>query len=152
MTNLSEHFTLEELVFSQAALRNGLDNTPDAAQVANLSRLCATLLEPGRALVAVPWHIDSGYRSPLVNANIGGAPDSAHMEGRAADVIPMLSRNATLWDAFEVLHHSQLPYDQIIFECRAWIHLSAPPQGQTPRRQALVATGGPGHWNYELIK
>ena len=42
--NLSPHFTLEELTHSEAAARNGWDNTPKQEEIANLQRL-AYLLE-----------------------------------------------------------------------------------------------------------
>jgi len=139
------HFPLEELTFSQVALRKGLPNVPNMEQIANLTRLRDTLLEPGRLLIPVPWHVDSGFRSPEVNAAVGGAQNSAHMEGRAADVIP---KGVMLREAFDLLRHSALPYDQIIFECEAWIHLAIAREGQEPRRQALLAQGKPGDWHY----
>lgn len=149
MTPLSEHFTLEELTFSQVATRLGIDNTPPAAALENLPRLCALLLEPARTILAVPLHVDSGFRCPELNARIGGSPASAHMFGRAADVIPI---GLDLAAAFETLRlTADLPYDQIIFECAAWIHLAVAPEGAEPRREALTATGGPGTWRYARV-
>lgn len=144
----SEHFTIQELTFSQFALRHGISNTPNDQQLANLERLRDALLEPGRILLGeLPWHIDSGYRAPSVNAAIGGATDSAHMDGRAADVIP---KGISLLMAFDKLRVSSLPYDQIILECNAWIHLAIARVGVAPRRQALLAHGQPGAWAYVL--
>lgn len=139
------HFPLEELTFSQVALRKGLANAPNEEQMANLIRLRDTLLEPGRILIPVPWHVDSGFRAPLVNAAVGGAHDSAHMDGRASDVIP---KGVNLRQAFDRLRLSDLPYDQIILECDAWIHLAIARLGVAPRRQALLAKGYPGNWSY----
>jgi hypothetical protein len=146
--NLSPHFTLEELTFSQTALRKGIDNTPAAGAVENLTTLCATLLEPARDLLGVPLHLDSGFRSPALNEAVGGAKTSAHMDGRAADCIP---QGADLRQAFDRLRRSDLPYDQIIYECSAWIHLAIARKGETPRREALTATGGPGNWAYQPV-
>ena len=148
MTQLTEHFSLEELTFSQVASRQGIDNKPTPEVVTNLTRLATTLLEPARALIDTPTHVDSGYRSPLVNAAVGGARDSAHMDGRAADTVFL---GVPLQQAFDTLRATSLPFDQIIFECQAWIHLSIAPEGQEPRRQALTATGHPGAWHYELV-
>jgi len=146
---LSPNFTLEELVFSQTASRLGIDNTPPAVALEELGRLCATLLEPARTVLGVPLHVDSGYRCPELNSRIGGASASAHMEGRAADLIPI---GVPLATAFETLRtQADLPYDQIIFECAAWIHLAIAPPGAEPRRQALTATGNPGAWQYQLV-
>lgn len=144
MTKISPNFSLEELTFSQIALRTGLDNTPPGGAISNLTRLCAQLLEPARALLAVPLHIDSGYRSPAVNFTIGGAIDSAHMSGRAADIVPA---GMDLREAFDRLR-TLAPIDQIIIECNAWIHLAIADVGAVPRRQALTAAGAPGHWTY----
>lgn len=145
---LSEHFSLEELVYSQMALRKGLSNTPDEVQVRNLTRLAITVLEPGRILTGVPWHIDSGFRGPLVNAAVGGALNSAHLDGRAGDVLP---KGKPLRQVFDILRQSDLPYDQIIIECDAWIHLAIPPLDVPPRREMLLARGYPGAWRYERV-
>jgi zinc D-Ala-D-Ala carboxypeptidase len=146
MTAISKDFTVAELTFSQIASRQGIPNIPSAAQLANLEDLCTTLLEPARALLACPLHVDSGYRSPAINTLVGGASDSAHLDGRAADIIPI---GWTLLAAFHALRGSVLPFDQIIFECNAWIHLAIAEFGSQPRRQALIAQGGPGHWSYK---
>ena len=73
--NLSEHFTLEELVYSDIAQRHSLDNNPDKFVIANLTRL-AQLLESIRALFGKPIRINSGYRSVTVNALLGSKPAS----------------------------------------------------------------------------
>lgn len=147
--NLSAHFTLEELTFSEVAVRQSIDNTPDQAHIANLQRLCVTLLEPARELLGVPLHINSGYRSTRVNAAVGGAHASAHLLGLAADFVPI---GLDLREAFDKLRsHADLPFDQVIFECAAWIHLAAHADGLTARRQALTATGHAGAWNYQLV-
>lgn len=148
MTDLSTHFTLEELVFSQTALRLGIDNTPGSAEHACLIRLCWTLLEPIRTLLGVPVHVDSGYRSPALNAKVGGALNSAHVEGRAADLVPI---GMNLQTAFDLIRHTSLPFDEVITECDAWIHVSIASANATPRREALAASGGPGMWKYELV-
>jgi hypothetical protein len=70
------------------------------------------------------------------------------MEGRAADVVPI---GMKLREAFDKLRANWLPYDQIIMECDAWLHLAVPQLGLPPQRQALAATGGPGAWKYQLV-
>lgn len=143
---LTPNFSLEELTFSQTAARLGFDNTPNPAQQANLLSLCQTLLEPARIVLGVPLHVDSGFRSEWLNTQVGGAIDSAHLDGRAADIIPI---GLDLHDAFLKLKTmAGLPIDQLIIECDAWLHLAIAPSGQQPRLQFLVASGGPGHWTY----
>ena len=43
MTQLTDHFTLEELTRSEVALRNGWDNIPNGDEIANLTRLAQFL-------------------------------------------------------------------------------------------------------------
>jgi hypothetical protein len=147
-TPLTEHFALEELINSQTALRKGIGNMPTDVDVAELKRLCETLLEPVRTLLGVPLHVDSGFRSPALNEAVGGAVNSAHMFGRAADVIPV---GLDLRAAFHAVQLSDLPYDQIIIECGAWLHIASARAGEQPRRMALTASGGPGSWRYEEV-
>jgi zinc D-Ala-D-Ala carboxypeptidase len=59
MTQLSQSFTLQELVFSQTAARDGIDNTPGAAQVRALRGLCANILQPLRDSVGKPLVVSS---------------------------------------------------------------------------------------------
>lgn len=146
--NLTPNFTLEELTFSSTALRHNLDNSPNGDQLANLQRLCETLLEPARTLLGnSPFQVDSGFRCPELNALVHGVPNSAHKDGRAADVVPQA---LDLQLCFDELRKSSLPYDQIIFECAAWIHLAVAPDGQQPRRQALTAVrDAAGRFSYQ---
>lgn len=51
-----------------------------------LSRVLVRGLERYRAAVGGPVEIISGYRDPAHNRAIGGAPDSQHLYGNAADV------------------------------------------------------------------
>jgi len=145
---MSEHFPLESLTASQTAARKGIDNTPPPPAIAYLQLLTSTILEPARALLGVPFRVNSGFRCEALNEAVGGATHSAHMDGRAADVVPM---GMDLREAFDRLRSSDLPYDQIIFECNAWLHLAIARTREAPRRQALSAVGTPGHWTYSLV-
>lgn len=83
--HLSAHFSLREFVMSAAAVRHNLPNLPDSDTERRLKALCDNVLEPlrrrfGRILIT------SGYRSPKVNALVGGVPTSQHVRGEAADL------------------------------------------------------------------
>ena len=148
---LSDHFALADMTRSQMALRMGLANDPDPLTVANLTRLCQALLEPVRALLAVPLFVDSGYRSPVVNAAVGGAANSAHLYGRASDVVPA---GMSIEEAFARIRTAQragqlAALDQAIIECGAWIHLAVADAGAAARGEFLVGSGGPGKWIYK---
>ena len=143
---ITDHFTLEELTFSEKALRLGIPNVPPPDAVANLTRLATVLLEPLRDLLGVPIHINSGYRSFAINADVGGSSNSAHLGGCAADCVP-IGLNMSI--AFDKIQKSGLPFDQLIFECNAWLHIAVVRDVSTaPRGDCLLASGGPGNWSY----
>jgi zinc D-Ala-D-Ala carboxypeptidase len=149
MTQLSEHFTLKEMERSQIALRRGIDNTAPPEAVSNLTRLCQQLGEPIRALLAVPLHTDSGYRCPQVNILVGStAPHSAHLDGRAADWIPI---GMELRAAFDLVKASAFPFDQLIIECAAWLHCAIAIDGIEPRRECMIGTRSNGQWVYTHV-
>lgn len=144
MSLLSEHFSLEELTRSETATRHGIPNTPNRDQAAALGLLCVDLLEPARALLGVPLQVSSGFRCPDLNARVGGQPNSAHLDGRAADFIPI---GLSLDQAYMRLAQSDLPFDQLILEAAPsgsrWIHFACARLGEQPRRQAFHLTKRP---------
>jgi hypothetical protein len=129
----SRHFAAAELHVTSTGLPN--DPTPEAR--ANLERLCVELLEPIREAVG-PLRVSSGWRSPAVNAAVGGSRTSAHMRGCAADVVPLQLALAAAW-AEVVRLAPGLPLDQAVVyqrpRGRGWLHLG---WSATPRRQLLV--------------
>ena len=70
------------------------------------------------------------------------------MDGRACDFVPL---GLDLEAAFDKIRQSDLIFDQVIFECAAWIHLAVAPIGQVARRQALKAVRGTAGFSYEHI-
>ena len=84
-TMLTPHFTLDEFTASQTAARMGLPNMPSGQEMANLQRTAETMEKVRTILGDKPVLISSGYRSPAVNAAVGGASNSAHMSGLAVD-------------------------------------------------------------------
>ena len=131
---LTPHFTLAEMTVSQTAARMGIDNTPNARQVINLTRLCENILEPLRTMIGKPINISSGFRNPTINSLVGGSSTSQHMKGEAAD---FTVEGLTVQDLFDLVRTSTLPYDQLIQEFDAWVHVSFGPRN---RRQALIFT------------
>lgn len=84
--NLSKNFTLKELTVSETATRKGLDNTPNEEVISNLKTLAETILQPIRDHYGKSVRVNSGYRSPEVNASVGGSKTSDHCKGQAADI------------------------------------------------------------------
>lgn len=133
---LSPHFSLAELTVSNAGARAGLRNVPVGTALDNLTRL-AQLLESVRALLHnAPILVSSGYRSPAVNNLVGGAHNSAHTRGLAADFIA--PRFGTPRAICEAIRASSVQFDQLIHE-GTWVHIAAPAAGAVPRREVLTA-------------
>lgn len=129
--NLTPNFSLEELI---ATAHRGIDNTPPA-DVREHLKVLAEHLEAVRTLLGHPMHVNSGYRSSILNATVGGATFSAHMSGYAADFIcPGFGRPLTIC---RTIVESGMQFDQIIQE-GTWVHLSFAP---AMRRSVLTKAG-----------
>lgn len=139
---LSPHFTLAEFTVSQTAAREGIDNEPGAAALANLKRL-AERLEQVRSLLGCPILISSGYRSPPLNNAVGGAKNSAHMSGCAADFIAP-GAGTPLQVAMRIFNRKSIVFDQLINEYDSWVHFAIEPEGVDARREALTYKQGGG--------
>ena len=136
---LTEHFTLEELTLSETAARQGIDNTPDAGTICNLKRI-AIALEQIRSLVGKPVNVTSGYRSPAVNRAVGGAANSAHVQGLAADInVPGYTPKALA----NLIKNSSIQFDQLILEYDRWVHVAV--ATGKPRGQLLTIRNGTGY-------
>lgn len=134
MRHVSPNFTFAELTTTQHREFLTEQANPSAQVRANLVRLAVDLLEPARELVG-PLRVNSGYRCPELNRAIGGSRTSAHMDGRAADVVPV---DMDIPEAFAILADSELPFDQLILEFNRWIHIGGAAHGKGCRRQVLA--------------
>ena len=130
---LSEHFSLEELT---ATSHRQFDNTPNATEMANLTRLAATLEQVKTLLGGKPVMINSGFRSKQVNDSVGSKDTSQHRIGCAADIrVPGMTPN----EVVKAIIASGIGYDQLIREFDSWTHLSVPNDISTaPRKQVLI--------------
>lgn len=132
---LSPHFALSELVASQEAVRRRIDNTPDAARIENLRRLCETL-EQVRTVLGKPITINSGYRCLALNRAIGSKDTSEHVDGRAADIICPAYGNP--WQVARAIESAGIAFNQLILEYGAWVHISIPRAGVSAKMQTLT--------------
>jgi putative chitinase len=133
---LAPHYLLSECLASPTALRGGIPNDPTATIVDHLRESAGNLWEPVRLLLGVPVHVNSGYRSPSLNAATPGSSNtSAHCQGYAIDCKPL---GMPLADAMRRIVGSALEYDQAIYEFGSWIHLGWRGPGGRQLRQALM--------------
>lgn len=117
---LTDNFNLSEFVISETASRRGIDNTPPDFAINNL-RNTAMLMQLIRNKLGKPITITSGYRCPELNALIGGAKNSDHTRGEAADFIcPAFGTPKDI--AYQILA-SKIPFGQLILE-GTWVHIS----------------------------
>jgi zinc D-Ala-D-Ala carboxypeptidase len=142
MALLSRFFSLAEFTASDTAQRENIANEPSADEVARLDALCTGVLDPLRDSIAMAIKVNSGYRSPALNKRVGGAPDSQHVRGEAADI---QSSGMSVLDLFKSVVRLGLPFDQLIYEARSatakWVHVSHRTAGN--RGQIMVADFGP---------
>jgi hypothetical protein len=140
MTLLTPNFTLEEFTLSQTAARKGLPNVPSphGQAHANLIRLAKAMETVRFILGDQPVLISSGYRSPEVNAAVGGSKTSAHMSGLACDFsCPRFGSPRDICKKLEP-HMRDLGIDQLIHEYDTWVHLGLRPADLAPRHMALT--------------
>ena len=132
---MTPHFSLAELTHTD---HRSLDNTPNAAELANLKRLAEFLETVKTTLGGKPIMINSAFRSKAVNDAVGSKDSSHHRLGLAADFkVPGMAPDAVV----RTIIAANLPYDQIIREFSdpvkggGWTHISI---ADKPRRQSLI--------------
>ena len=135
---LSEHFCLTEFTTSLVAATRRIDNTPPLSAVSNLQQLCLHVLEPLRAHLGHAVRINSGYRSPRLNAAVGGVKTSDHTRGCAADIFVPDVKTGREWFAWMM---DNLEFDQLIWETASggkacWIHVGY--RGAGRNRQQVI--------------
>lgn len=137
---LTPHFALSEFLKSEYASRHGIDMTPSEQIKGELLALCEHILEPLRIHLGKPVIVTSGYRPPALNAAIGGARDSRHQYGRAADIhVPGM----TPLQVCQTIYALKLPFEQLIHEFAAWCHVAVMPEtGGNPETLTAVHING----------
>ena len=131
--NLTPHFTLEELTFTD---HREFDNTPNEQELANLQRLALFLEEVKKLLGGKAIMINSAFRSEQVNASVGSKDTSQHRKGCAADIrVPDMTPD----EVVQAIISSDLQYDQVIREFDRWTHVSIPNEKEhEPRLMSLI--------------
>ena len=128
---LSEHFTLGEL--TKSGSHPEVYNIPSHEAIANLTNL-TKWLEILRKTRGEPIVINSGYRSPQLNRKIGGAANSNHLTGCAADIRTSGMEQAICYAAILINYakESQQDFDELLIEKNRygaiWLHFAVRPR------------------------
>jgi len=135
---LTKNFSLDEMLESPTARRLKMVQqfSPDILIRENLLELCTKVLQPLRDYIG-PINVNSGYRCPELNYVLGGAKNSQHLYGQAADIQAV--GKITNKMIYETIIELKLPIDQVIWEYGtdenpSWVHVS---YGPRHRRQQL---------------
>ena len=135
MEKITANFSMEEFVRSETADRLGPQNEPDGRARLSIVNLCSKVLQPLRDALGEPIRIDSGYRSPALNAAVGGVATSQHMKGEAAD----LSWSGKAGDLLELLEENRIPFDQaILYRKRNFLHVSLRAEAGAKQRFQII--------------
>jgi zinc D-Ala-D-Ala carboxypeptidase len=135
---LTPNFSLAEMIASDTADECGINNSPNDDEIANLTDLCE-LLELVRARCGGnPVLVSSGYRCADLNEATGGADNSAHVFGCAADfTIPAFGSPLDICLAIEP-YMAEWGVDQLIHEYESWVHIGRAVPPAAPRCQCLT--------------
>ena len=145
-TNLSEHFTLGELIKT----KTGISNVPNEAQVENLKRVCRWLERLRKRWNDLygegddPIVINSGFRSPEVNKAVGGATMSNHLTGCAVDIRCVGIEQALRYAAIllDISDLNNEDYDELLIEQKksvVWIHFAVKASGNRRRTRSTLS-------------
>lgn len=131
--NLSPNFRREEFEIDGSPM-------PNEGVVLAYTLLCIQILEPLRSWAAAPFYVTSGYRSPQINARVGGVSASQHMATADHSAVDgyFEAYRKNMRPVFDWLRmSSQLLFDEVILEHGKngdIVHVS---WSKTPRRIAL---------------
>ena len=125
MGTISKNFSYREFEASNKADEKGICNVITTFEVRDaIKALVDTVLQPLRDAWGKPLHINSGYRCPELNSEVGGKPTSQHVKGEAGDVA--CDKPVELARLAASMH---LPYDQMILY-PTFVHFSHRLKGQ----------------------
>ena len=119
MTTLN--FTMSELIYSDTAVKNNINNMPDINSLDCMLDLIVYCLQPLRDKLGLPMVITSGYRNSEVNALVGGVAASQHCKGQAVDFTVAGYTPAQL---VTLIKGYGVEFDQLINEYDSWVHIS----------------------------
>lgn len=127
---LTENFTKQEF--------DSKDQSPMPAWVLENVKILAQELQKLRNYIKKNIKINSGYRSPLHNAKVGGAIASQHLVGKAADIRVEGVAPKQVYDTIEMLIEKKVMKEGGLGLYKTFVHYDI--RGQRKR------------WNYSDIE
>lgn len=124
---LSKNVSLKDMIYSETAEQQNIENIPSEAVIDALKDLCEHILEPVFKQFGGVLDITSGYRCEALNALISDEEDSQHCLGEAVDfgIIDTDIYDIATWIK------DNLEFDQLILEeynpsnlNKGWVHCS----------------------------
>lgn len=115
------NFSMSELIYSDIAIKNNVNNMPDIISLNNMLELIVYCLQPIRELIKKPMIITSGYRNKEVNNLVNGKPNSQHLKGQAVDFV---IKGMSPKEIIEIIKNSDVEFDQLLNEYDKWVHIS----------------------------
>jgi len=128
--NITKNFKFSELIYSNTAIKNKIQNNPTKDDLINMENLCKKILQPIRDKYNKPIKVNSCYRCPKLNKLVGGSATSDHMVGAAADIKAVDGNNKKLFDLIlKMIKSKEIECRQLIWEYGTkkmpqWIHIS----------------------------
>lgn len=142
--------SIADLVFSNTAVKKGVDNNPTSAHLVNLAWLTARCDEAKRVLAGYSPVLTSGYRSKALSVAVGGNEHDEHTTGLAFDLACGLGdAQGHLVAAKIVFNNRQLiggAIHQVIAE-PGHVHVGFYPQGKVGPCELRVKDGA----HYPLV-
>ena len=122
MENISKHISYTEATHSPTAVKLGINNNPDKAQLEAMKLVAEKCFEPLRLWYNKPIKINSFFRSDLLNRAVKGSLTSQHKKGEAIDLdAGSKEENKKLFEYIK----NHLDFDQVINEYNySWVHVS----------------------------
>ena len=142
----------EECRLNEAAKRlpNGIEE--------NITELAQAVLDPAREALGKAVVVNSGFRCPIHNSHVGGASQSQHIKGQAADICVDHKGYASMREWREAnlelarVIARQGKWDQMILEnvgrndlLPAWVHVSYNRFGQNRHEVRKKVAGQSGY-------
>lgn len=128
--NITPNFKYSEFVSSPTATKYGIQNIPNDEELNNIVKLCKTVLQPIRDKYGKSIKVNSGFRGRQLNAKVGGAANSDHLFGAAADIKAGDGNNRRLFDLIlKMIQNKEIQCRQLIWEYGTkvqpqWIHIA----------------------------